>query len=201
MVYPMDGLTQNEARVVNFILRHFHERHSINELGRQLNLSPRGIHQVLKRLEVKGAVFPEPIGNAIYYRPNLKDEIGRKMAELVLLQHELNSYAQVQARDFKRFEDVTQACVLFGSVLTNGRTAGDIDILLIAHKEDLDEIRTLLKSLQELKPKHIHDILMTESDLVKNIEKRDDVVLDIIKEGAVLWGAAIIVGAIRRGTS
>lgn len=197
----MDGLTQNEARVVDFLLRHFHERHSINELGRRLKLSPRGIHQALKRLEGKGAVLPEPIGNAIYYHPNLTEERGRKIAELALLQHRLNSYARVQARDFQRLEQVAQACVLFGSVLTKGRAAQDIDVLLIVRTENLAQISSRMKELRELKPKPIHDVLMTESDLVRNIKKKDEVVLGLITAGAVLWGAAVIVEAIRDGTS
>lgn len=197
----MYSLTENEARVIDFLIRNFKERNSINGVGRKLKISPRGIYKLLKKLEKINAIKPEKIGNAIYYKVNLDDEIGIKLAEFVLVQNELNSYAKVQAEDLKPLKDITLSCILFGSVLKKGREAKDIDILLVLEKKNFKKVYNNLKEIKELKPKKIHDVMQSKEDLVKNVRKNDEVILDIIKNGKILWGAEIIVEGIKNGTS
>ena len=195
------SLTKNEARVIDFLIRNFKEKNSINGLGRRLGLSPRGIYKILKKLENMNVIKSEKIGNAIYYKVNLDDEVGAKLAEFVLVQNELNSYAKVQADDLKSLKEITQSCVLFGSVLKKGKESNDIDILLILEKDDFKKVHKSLSGIKELKPKKIHDVMMTKEDLINNLKKGDEVIADIMKTGKVLWGPETIVEAIKYGSS
>ncbi len=197
----MISLTENESRVMDFLVRNLNEKNSINEIGRRLELSPRGIYKVLKKLESFKAIIPEKIGNAVYYRPNLDEELSRKMAEFILMQNDLNSYAKIQAEDLKPLKDETLSCILFGSVITKGSKAGDIDILLVLEKKNFDRVHKRLSEIKEMKPKKIHDIMQAKEDLSKNIKKNDEVILEIIKNGKILWGSDIILEAIKNGTS
>jgi len=197
----LQSLTQNEARVADFLIRNFQERNSINETGKRLKLSPMGVYKILKKLEKINAVVPEKIGNAIYYRPNLNEEIGVKLSELVLIQNSLSPYAQIQAEDLKPLKDSTLICVLFGSVLTKGKEANDIDILIVLEKKAFNKVSKALGKIKSLKPKKIHEVMQTKEDLLKNIRKGDKVILDIIKTGKILWGAEIIVEAIKHESS
>src|SRR3989338_5663678 len=97
MVYSsgMVGLTLNEIRVISFLLRNFTERYSIRHLARELGLSPMGARKIAMKLEKAGILRFESIGTSIYYSPNLNEEIGRKVAELVLAYKDLNAYAKV----------------------------------------------------------------------------------------------------------
>ncbi|MBU0627645.1 MAG: winged helix-turn-helix domain-containing protein [Nanoarchaeota archaeon] len=196
----MQSLTQNEARVMDFLIRNFQERNSVNEIGKRLELSPMGAYKILKKLEKINAVVPEKIGNALYYKPNLNEEIGAKLSELVLIQNNLSPYAQIQAEDLNPLKDSTLCCVLFGSVLTKGKEANDIDILVILEKKDFSRVSKELSKIKSLKPKKIHELMQTKEDLLKNIQKGDKVILDIIKTGKILWGAEIIVEAIKNGS-
>ena len=197
----MLALTNNEARMADFLLRNFTERYSINQLAKELNLSPQGAYKMAKKLEKARILKPEPIGNAIYYRPNLDDELGRKTAELVLAYKDINSYARVQAKDLERLKAHTVCAVLFGSVLTKAENAGDIDVLIVLEEGQLNKMHKALMEIQSIKSKKISEMLQTREDLVRNIKKRDAPLLDAIRTGQVLWGSEIIVEAILNGTS
>lgn len=187
--------------MVDFLLRNFTERYSINQLAKELKLSPQGAYKMSKKLEKARILKPEPIGNAIYYRPNLDEEIGRKTAELVLSYKDINPYAKVQAKDLEKLKTHTLCAVLFGSVLTKAEKAGDIDVLLVLEEGQLNKMHKVLIEIQSIKSKKISEMLQTREDLVRNIRKRDAPLLDAIKTGQVLWGSEIIVEAIRNGTS
>lgn len=186
---------------MDFLIRNFKERNSINEIGRKLKLSPRGIYKILKKLERMNAVKPEKIGNASYYKVNLDEEIGIKLAEFVLVQNELNTYAKVQAEDLKPLKDITLGCVLHGSVVKIGKEARDIDILIILEKKNFKKVYNKLKEIKELKPKIIHDIMMTKEDLAKNLRNNNEAMIGMLKYGRVLWGPEIIVDAIKYESS
>jgi len=195
------SLTQNEARVIDFLIRNFKERNNINEVGRKLKLSPRGIYKILKKLESINVAKSENIGNAIYYKVNLDEEVGIKLAEFVLVQNELNTYAEVQAEDLKPLKEMTLCCVLYGSVIKMGKEARDIDILIILEKRNFKKAYNKFKEIKELKPKVIHDIMMTKEDLAKNLRKNNEAMIDMLKYGQILWGPEIIVEAIKHGSS
>ena len=197
MVY---NLTKNESRVINFLARN-RKKYSINELGKKLSLSPRGIYKILKKLEKLNIIIPEKLSNAIYYKLNLNNELAIKLAEFVLTDNELNSYAKVLLDDFKQLKEITFGCILFGSVLRKGREANDIDILFIIEKDKFKELNNKLEKIQDLKPKKINPIMQTKDDLAKNIMKNDEVILEIIKNGAILWGSEAVIEAIKNGTS
>ena len=197
----MYSLTKNELRVIDFLIRNFREKNSINEIGRRLEISPRGIYKILKKLEKINAIVPENIGNAIYYKINLEDNIGIKLSEFVLTYNELNSYSNVVDNDLKPLREVTECCILFGSVIEKGINAKDIDILLVFEKENFNKINNILNNIKNIKPKRIHDIIQNKKDLENNIRKNDEVILDIIKKGKILWGSEIIVYAIKDGAS
>ena len=197
----MQSLTENEAKVMDFLIRNFNERNSINQVGHRLGITPKGAYKILKKLEKMKAIIPEKIGNAIYYKPKLDEEIGKKLAEFILVQNELNSYAKVQAEDLEKLKDLADCCILFGSVLAKGRDAKDIDTLLIIDGKNFNKAHKGLEELKGMKPKKLHDIIMTKEDLMKNIKKNDEVIIDVIKTGKILWGPEVLVEAIRNGAT
>lgn len=203
MVYGIElaGLTRNEARMISFLLRNFTNRYSIRQLAKELDLSPMGARKMAIKLEQAKILKPEQISDAIYYHPNLDEEIGCKTAELVLSYKDLNPYARVQAKDLEQLRPYVLCAVLFGSVLTKAENAGDIDVLLVLDEDQLNKMHKVLMEIQSIKSKKISEMLQTREDLVRNIRKRDAPLLDVIKTGQVLWGSEIIVEAIRNGTS
>ena len=187
--------------MISFLLRNFTERYSIRHLARELGLSPMGARKIAMKLEKAGILRFESIGTSIYYSPNLNEEIGRKVAELVLAYKDLNAYAKVQAKDLEPLRPHTLCAVLFGSVLTKAEKAGDIDVLLALEQGQLKHVHKALMEIQSIKPKKISEMVQSREDLVRNIRKRDAPLLDAIRTGQVLWGSEIIVEAILNWTS
>ena len=199
----MYSLTKNEARVMNFLARNFDERNSINEIGRKLKLSPMGAYKILKKLEKINAVKSEKIGNAAYYKINLDEEIGRKLAEFVLVQNEFNNtYAKVYAEELRKLKDAALSCIMYGSILKIGKEARDVDALIIIEKKDYTKAsKKLDEDIRQLAAKRIHDVMMTKEDLANNLKNGNEAMIDMLKYGQVLWGADVIVEAIKYGAS
>jgi len=198
----VQNLTVNKARVMDFLVRNFKERNSINQIAKRLKLSPMGAYKILKKLEMANAIKAEKIGNAVYYRANLDEEIGRKLAEFVLVQSEFNNtFAKVYADDLKKLKDVALSCILYGSILKVGKEAKDVDALIIIEKKNYKKVSNKLADIQQIATKRIHDIRMTKEDLAKNLKKGNEAMIDMLSYGQVLWGADIIVEAIKNGAS
>ncbi len=192
--------TQNELKVLNFLARHFTEKYSINQLAKQIKLTPKGMHKLLKRLEEKGLIEPQRLANAIFYQLNFESDLARKAAELSLFEDIKLPYARTQAEDLRRLRPFVQAAILFGSVLEKGEKAGDIDVLAVIEEKKYDAFKEALDRLQAIKPKRIQTVLQSPEDIVRNLKKPDLVVLEILRTGKVLWGHDIIINAIKEAS-
>lgn len=197
----MISLTENELKVLNFLLRNFNERHSINKLGKILKLSPGGIYKILKKLESLNILLPERIGNAVYYHINFESGLGIAIARLVLASKEMNTECKVLYKDLQPLKNLTECAILFGSVVEKGEKARDIDILLVFKKKNYKKVMNSLKKIQEIKTKKIHEMIQTKKELILNIKKKNKPLLDAIKKGIVLWGEEFLVEAIKNGTN
>ena len=185
---------------MDHLIRNFHERISINEAARRLDLSPQGSFKILKQLYMMHLVIPEITKQGTFYKPDLSEESSQKLAEYLLLKKEMNPYAKSYAQDLKKLRPYALGCVLFGSVLEKGKDAGDIDVLLLIEKPQFKELNNHLKELKEMSAKKIHDIMVTPSELKEGILKKQAVFIDILKKGAMIWGAQYFVEAIKDGT-
>ncbi|MBI4918394.1 winged helix-turn-helix transcriptional regulator [archaeon] len=193
----MVHISENELKTLNFLVRHFTEKYSINELAKKVGITPKGLHKLLKRLEKNNIVTPEKLANAVFYKINFSSDLARKSAELSLFEDIKLPYARVQAKDFDSLREFVLAAVLFGSVLEKGEKAGDIDVLLVFDKKNYLKVKKELEKIQSLKPKHIHLVMQTSQDLINNLKKQDNVLLEILRTGKILWGYEVIVGAIK----
>ncbi|MDI6737401.1 MAG: helix-turn-helix domain-containing protein [Nanoarchaeota archaeon] len=195
MVY--NGITKTRMRLLRLLARRFSEKFSINQVARQLKLSPRGAYKMLKSMESEGILEPEKIGNSIFYHINFNSDFARKATELSLFEELKSAYARVQAKDFGMLRNRASALILYGSVLEKGENAEDIDIMAVVEQEGYAFFRNGLSELQNKKPKHIHAVVMSKEDLTKNFAKKDAVALEILEKGNILWGQDVVVNAIK----
>ena len=198
-------LPKNMKLILNFLLENFTKKYNINQIAGRLNISVSDTHRVLKKLDKGGIVKATKIGSGIFYELNLENKIASKIAELLLIQREMNPYAKVYAKDLEveGMKESSKVCILFGSILSKGEKARDVDVLIIPdEKEEKDVIKYIESFCLELskkRAKNIQTLLHTKRDLESNIREEDEVILDIMKNGVVLWGEKIIVEAIKYG--
>lgn len=193
------SLTKNEIKVINLLLRNFTERYSINGIARALGLSPMGAYKMLKKLEKNKILVNEKIGQGVYYEINLHESIGQKAAEFVLTAstNDLSPYARVCREDMLKSRSLTSCAGLFGSVLTKGMEANDVDIFYVAKVSDYKKLRKSIEEWQKTCSKPLHLFVQTKEDLVSNLKKKDAPLLDILKKCAFFWGQEVVVEAIK----
>lgn len=194
----MVSLSENEQKVINFLVRNFTEKYNINQIAKKLKLSPRGSYKILYKLESQAVLKSENLGNAIFYQLDYSKPLAIQLARLVLIEREIKPRIKVIIEDLEPLKVVTKCAVLFGSILETAK-ANDIDLLLVLEKSRFSDMQKITDQINKISPKKIHSIIQTKSDLLNNIKKRDKIVIDVIKKGMILWGEDLIVDCIRNG--
>jgi len=184
--------SKNTLRVVEFLLRSSMEQYNINQVAREVRISPAGSYKILKNLEKNGILVSKKLGNAIYYSLDLSRKETQSLCELVLIENrkrvlDSNSYAKVYAGDMKDAEKFSSILILFGSILENKKFR-DVDVLFIVTKKDVKKVNDFCLKLSSVRPRQVTPLMMTEGDLKNNIRNKDKVVLDILRKGVVLHG-------------
>ncbi len=184
--------SKNTLKVVEFLLRNIVEQYNINQIAREVEISPGGSYKILKNLEGRGIVASKKLGNAIYYTLDLGSKETQSLCELVLIENrkevlDSNPYAKVYAGDVKDAEKFASILILFGSILETKKFR-DVDVLFVVKKKDVGKVNDFCLKLSSVRPKQITPLMMTEGDLKNNIKNKDKVVLDILRKGVVLHG-------------
>ncbi len=195
----MVSITENESRTVNFLLRNFPRDYNINQIARELKLSPRGAYKILKKLEQQRILLAKKIGNNLIYKINFSEDLSLETCQITLNEKEISPYLRTWINDLKPLKELTEMALLFGSILTKEKQAGDVDLLLVFEKENLGQVQERIKKINQIKSKKIHAVIQTQEDLLDNIKKRDSAILEEIRTGLVLWGRNIFVEAIKHG--
>ncbi len=195
----MVSLTENEARVMEFLIRNFSRNYNINQLAKELNISPGGMFKILKKLGKQKFLTERKLGNNVFYRISYNSQDALDACKFALTEKKTTPYIKAWMKDLERLRPKTELAILFGSVLRKDRNARDIDILLVFSKEKMRDIENLINEIREIKSKSIHAVYQTREDLIKNIKKQDMAVLEEIRTGIILWGRDFLVEAVKNG--
>ncbi len=195
----MVSLTENEARTLDFLIRNFAADYSINRLARELKISPGGMLKILRKLREREFLVEKKAGNNIFYKINFNSSDALDACKFALAEKTLTPYVRVWIKDLEPVTEQAQIAILFGSVLNKGRGAGDIDILLVFDKKSLKKIEEGIERLNRIKPKKVHAVYQTMNDIIENIKKKDEAIIEEIRTGIVLKGRGFLVEAIKHG--
>lgn len=188
-------ITENEKKVLRFLLANISEDYSINEISKKCNLTPNGAFKILKKLEERGIVSPKKVANIRSYKINFDSPEATKLLELILMPQYKEKRIKYRHEDLKPLQEITQLCILFGSYVTKKENPNDIDVLFVFRKKDYDKYQSILGRIKMTFPLKLHDIIQTKEDLNGNI--RTDLSKKIIMEGEVLWGQEFLVDLIK----
>ncbi|MBN4049204.1 hypothetical protein JYT91_01160 [archaeon AH-315-M20] len=197
----MVSLTTNEAKTMEFLIRNFSKDYNINQLAKELCISPGGMFKILKKLERQNFLTEKKLGNNIFYKINYQSYEALDACKFALTEKKETPYIKVWTKDLEVLRKKAELAILFGSVLKKGREARDIDLLLVFDKRNLEDIENLIVRINNIKPKKVHAIYQTKEDLIKNIKKQDKAILEEIRTGIILWGREVVVEAIKNGQS
>ena len=190
-------ITNNEKKILKFLLAHFNNDYSINEIAKKCGLAPNGAYEILKKFGEKEILLPKKIANLKSYKINFNSRETNKLLELALIPDYRESKIKYRYNDLKPLEDMTNLCILFGSYITKKEKPNDIDILFVIKKSDYKKYSETLEKVKIILPLKLHDVIQTKEDLIKNIKKEEKLIIEIISEGIVLWGHEFLIEVIK----
>ncbi len=190
-------ITNNEKRILRFLLAHFNSDYSINEIAKKCSLAPNGAYEILKKFEEKEILLPKKIANSKSYKINFNSRETNKLLELALIPNYRESKIKYRYNDLKPLENITNLCILFGSYITKKEKPNDIDILFVIKKSNYKKYSETLGKVKIILPLKLHDVIQTKEDLTKNIKKEEKLIIEAISEGIVLWGHEFLIEVIK----
>lgn len=171
----MMSLSDNEFSVLNFLVRNFTEKLTIRSIAQRLKFSPAGVFNILKKLEKQNIVAGEKLGTGLFYSINFENKIAEYLAKIVLL------YSEEKLEKIET-EKLRQA---------NAAIIDRKNLLLIT-----DNITILDVAIP-----NVEIATKTEDEIIDLFRKRDSEMLEMLKNGAVLFGEDKIVAIIKKCVS
>lgn len=181
----MEKLTK-EQEIIKLLFKDFLTHYNSRSISKVIGISHVGAFKILKNLEKRNIVNSLKIGNALIYSLNKGNPVTCKQIELALT---------IEAQNFSRWTEEFKEIgikaifvILFGSILKDEETAKDIDLLVVAEKNNFKEIKKLVDGRNKLLNKKIHLIFQIPEDFKKDLKYKNKVILEIINKGVVLFG-------------
>ena len=167
----MLSLSDNEFSVLNFLVRNFTERLTIRNIAHRLKFSPAGVFNILKKLEKQNIVAGEKLGTGLFYSINFENKIAEHLAKIVLL------YSEEKINvDVSKLRQANAAILSKKTLLLVNDSVSTLDISI----SDFDIITK------------------TEDELIDLFRKRDSEMLEMLKNGVVLFGEGKIIDIIKK---
>lgn len=195
----MVEISENGKRALKVIFTDFLTSYNSYNIKEKLGISGVGSLKLLRSLKEKNLLVSERMGNAIFYKPNLEYLYALKLLELIFLDHNsLSNFVKGWIYDLRSFIPHTKAIFLFGSILTKGKTAGDVDVCFVL--KDARDYGTLQSGVAEMNRKNrlkIHPLYLTEGEFEKKLREHDKPLVDMVRTCVVVHGQELFVGVLK----
>lgn len=196
----MKTLTKKEGEVLLTLFKDFTKDYNANSLSKVVEITPRGALKILKNLKSQSLLVSKQLGKATFYKINFDDEYALRLLTILLMKESKEKAARWIIEFDELFEHIDIA-IIFGSIIKNTKTAKDLDLLLVFKKEKCNLVNEIIKKRRNISTRPIHLVQQTHEDLMKNLKKKDIVLLNIIKRGYVLTGYDTLVKVLKNVTS
>ena len=195
----MIEVTENGKIALKLIFTGFLENYNSYNIKDKLGLSNAGSLKLLRSLHEKNLLTSEKMGNAIFYRVNLSSQYALKLLELILLDYShLSSFVKGWIYDLQMFKNLTKAVFLFGSILTKGKDAKDVDAcFILKHPDDYSEVQIKVAQLNSKSRLKIHPLYLTEKEFEKKLMEKDKPLVEIVQSCVVVHGHELFVGVLK----
>lgn len=195
----MISLTIKERETILLLFKDLNTFYNSNSISKVLNISHVGSQKIFKRLLKENIVVNKKIGKSIIYKLNLNNDYAKNLLTF-LLSDEANNY-KMWKEEFRELFYKENIVMLFGSILKNFEKANDIDLMIITDNKNINEINKVIKEKENLLPKKLNTIRLTQKDLLENIKSKDKVIIEIVKNAVILYGQEKYVEVIKNVTS
>jgi len=182
----MISLTKKERETLLILFKDFTSFYNANSISKILNISHVGAQKIFKRLLQENLVVSKTIGKSINYKLNFDENYVSQLIAF-LLADEANNFKRWK-EEFKELFKKDRIVMLFGSAIKDYAHAHDIDVMIVIANKDINEINAIIKKKEEILPKKLHAIKLTNKDLLGNLKKNDKAMIGIVKNAIILYG-------------
>lgn len=191
----MVEISENGKKALRIIFTDYLTRHNSYNIKDKLGISSAGSLKLLRNLSDKNILTSEKIGNAIFYKPNLKNEYVLKLLELVLLDNSKQlTYVKGWIYDLRRFIKTTNAILLFGSILKKGKDAGDVDVcFILKNTKNYPKLQSEIDAMNKNNRLRIHPLYLTQSKFETKLKEKDKPLIEAVKNCSVVHGVELFV--------
>ncbi|MDI6738687.1 MAG: nucleotidyltransferase domain-containing protein [Nanoarchaeota archaeon] len=182
----MVSLTSTERECLLTLFKEFTAFYNANSISKILNISHVGAQKLFKRMLKENLLISRQIGKSITYRLNFEEAYVSQLI-VFLLADEANSFKRWK-EEFKGVFKEGRIVMIYGSAIKNYTQASDIDIMIVMDKNDIKEINNFINKKEDMLPKKLHAIMVTQQDLLENLKKRNKAIIDIVKNAIILYG-------------
>ena len=185
-------ITENEMRFVLLVFKSPETEYNARSMAKKIGISHMGALKIAKRLEREKIIISKKKGQAKFYKLNLKEVYVRQYIKFLLKREAEQSslYVKRWVNDLKNIKNA-ECGLLFGSLLKKGKSANDIDILLITDDKKFSKLKKEIAEINTINIKRVHPLYQTKEDIKNNIEKKDKPLLNALK-GIVIFGEDVL---------
>lgn len=195
----MVEISENGKKALKIIFTDFLTNYNSYNIKGKIGISSVGSLKLLRSLKEKNVLTSEKMGNAIFYKPNLKNSYIIKLLELVFLDYSnLSSFIKGWIYDLRLFIPKTKALFLFGSILKKGKNAGDADVCFILKNPDgYNKLQNQINDMNKKNRLKIHPLYLTKKEFERKLRERDRPLVEMIKNCEVVHGVELFVRVLK----
>lgn len=192
-------ISDNGKRALKIIFTDFLVSYNSYSIKEKLGISSVGSLKLLRSLKEKNLLDSERMGNAVFYKANLKNEYVLKLLELIFLDYSsISSFVRGWIYDLRLFAQDTKAVFLFGSVLTKGKSAGDVDVCFILKSpKDYAKLQRKVAEVNTKNRLKIHPLYLTEEEFEEKLREKDAPLVDMVRSCMVVHGPELFVRVLK----
>ena len=138
------------------------------------------------------------IAGGIQNAPQRAGELGCEVFQIFSRSPRGGAAPKITDQVAKEFKEA-MALIIFGSVLRE-KSYNDIDVMIITSTKKIKVLEKKVDEKNKILTKPLHPIWQTTEDLRKNTQKRNKVILEILKTGVVFKGQELITEVLARVT-
>ena len=112
-------LTEKEIKVLRYLAVHSKECPSINKIAKECKITPNGTYKILRKFENEGILSFKQISNIKSYYIDFGNRKSLNILELALTSDVTKKRIKYRIEDLKGMEKITEACILFGSYISD----------------------------------------------------------------------------------
>ena len=196
----MKGLSDKEIEILLLSTKDISNNYNSNNITKKIKITSAGAFKAMKNLEKKKLIVGKKMGKAIFYKVNLEDYYTFRIIETLLI-NEAREKASRWLEEFKELNEHAEIVMIYGSIIRDKKSAGDIDLLVISKKGDNKAIDKKIKERRMISTRPIHVIKRIQEELDESLKKRNEIILNIISSCYVLHGYDKLLESIKNVTS